>query len=61
MPIEGEGPVEIRLGDLDLKTAGGGKANYWLDLENRLIREGWYRGRGDGQGRLQSRCSLASL
>ncbi|KKK20354.1 hypothetical protein ARAM_003311 [Aspergillus rambellii] len=38
------GLVEIRLGDLDLKTGTGGKAQYWLDLESRLINEGWYTG-----------------
>ncbi|KAL5339490.1 inositol-pentakisphosphate 2-kinase [Aspergillus crustosus] len=42
MPRNEKGRVEIRLGDLDLKTAGGGKAQYWLDLEHRLISEGWY-------------------
>lgn len=44
MPRNAEGRVEIRLGDLDLKTPGGGKAQYWLDLERRLISEGWYTG-----------------
>ncbi|OJI98353.1 hypothetical protein ASPVEDRAFT_123172 [Aspergillus versicolor CBS 583.65] len=44
MPRNEKGRVEIRLGDLDLKTASGGKAQYWLDLEHRLINEGWYMG-----------------
>ncbi|KAL4908913.1 hypothetical protein BDW74DRAFT_74756 [Aspergillus multicolor] len=44
MPRNEKGRVEIRLGDLDLKTAAGGKAQYWLDLEHRLISEGWYMG-----------------
>ncbi|KAL6234499.1 hypothetical protein BDW75DRAFT_251402 [Aspergillus navahoensis] len=44
MPRSEKGRVEIRLGDLDLKTAGGGKAQYWLELEHRLISEGWYMG-----------------
>ncbi|KAL4941834.1 hypothetical protein BDV06DRAFT_173237 [Aspergillus oleicola] len=42
IPRNEKGRVEIRLGDLDLKTASGGKAQYWLDLEHRLINEGWY-------------------
>ncbi|KAL4785291.1 inositol-pentakisphosphate 2-kinase [Aspergillus varians] len=44
MPRNEKGRVEIRFGDLDLKTASGGKAQYWLDLEHRLISEGWYMG-----------------
>jgi inositol-pentakisphosphate 2-kinase len=44
MPRNEKGRVEIRLGDLDLKTASGGKAQYWLDLEHRLINDGWYMG-----------------
>ncbi|KAL3464993.1 inositol-pentakisphosphate 2-kinase [Aspergillus heterothallicus] len=44
MPRNEKGRVEIRLGDLDLKTACGGKAQYWLDLEHRLINDGWYMG-----------------
>lgn len=36
--------VEIRLGDLDLKTGAGGKAKYWRDLEINLIDGGWYQG-----------------
>lgn len=44
MPRDETGTVEIRLGDLDLKTGAGGKAQYWLDLEKQLISEGWYLG-----------------
>ncbi|EAU39399.1 conserved hypothetical protein [Aspergillus terreus NIH2624] len=44
MPRDESSPVEIRFGDLDLKTGAGGKAQYWLDLEKRLISEGWYLG-----------------
>ncbi|KAI9375209.1 inositol-pentakisphosphate 2-kinase [Aspergillus egyptiacus] len=44
MPRNETGRVEIRLGDLDLKTACGGKAQYWLDIEHRLLNEGWYMG-----------------
>lgn len=36
--------MEIRLGDLDLKTGAGGKAQYWRDLELQLIEGGWYDG-----------------
>lgn len=44
MPSDEVGTVEIRLGDLDLKTGAGGKAKYWLDVEKQLISEGWYLG-----------------
>ena len=44
MPRDDSGRVEIRLGDLDLKTGAGGKAKYWLDLEHQLIMEDWYLG-----------------
>ncbi|KAJ9313313.1 hypothetical protein DTO271D3_6372 [Paecilomyces variotii] len=56
MPFSENEPIESRLGDLDLKTAAGGKAQYWLDIENRLIREGWYR--GERRGQEQSECAL---
>lgn len=56
MPLDGEGTVEVRLGDLDLKTGAGGKAQYWLDLENRLISQGWYLGTNCGQ--TSSECVL---
>ena len=36
--------MHARLGDLDWKTPGGRKAEYWLDTERRLIDEGWYTG-----------------
>ncbi|RAL16125.1 inositol-pentakisphosphate 2-kinase [Aspergillus homomorphus CBS 101889] len=44
IPKDETGRIEVRLGDLDLKTGAGGKAKYWLDLEHRLIDEGWYTG-----------------
>lgn len=44
LPFDERRPVEVRLGDLDLKTGDGGKAQYWRELETRLIREGWYAG-----------------
>ncbi|KAL8674834.1 MAG: hypothetical protein Q9168_000815 [Polycauliona sp. 1 TL-2023] len=34
--------IEARLGDLDLKTPDGGKADYWRETERQLIDEGWY-------------------
>ncbi|KAI4108243.1 MAG: hypothetical protein L6R37_001116 [Teloschistes peruensis] len=36
--------VEARLGDLDLKIPDGNKAQYWKDIEEQLIDEGWYTG-----------------
>ncbi|GFG10893.1 inositol-pentakisphosphate 2-kinase [Aspergillus udagawae] len=48
IPRDELGPVEIRLGDLDLKTGAGGKAQYWLNLESQLIAEGWYLGNSTG-------------
>ncbi|KAI4205593.1 MAG: hypothetical protein LQ350_000372 [Teloschistes chrysophthalmus] len=36
--------IEARLGDLDLKTPDGNKAQYWKDIEQQLINEGWYTG-----------------
>ncbi|KAF9890887.1 Inositol-pentakisphosphate 2-kinase [Aspergillus nanangensis] len=44
MPRDESLPVEVRFGDLDLKTGVGGKAQYWLDLEKHLTSEGWYMG-----------------
>ncbi|KAL8927449.1 MAG: hypothetical protein Q9208_002254 [Pyrenodesmia sp. 3 TL-2023] len=37
-----EAQLEVRLGDLDLKTPDGNKAAYWRDTEQQLIDEGWY-------------------
>ncbi|KAL8732082.1 MAG: hypothetical protein Q9166_003036 [cf. Caloplaca sp. 2 TL-2023] len=34
--------IEARLGDLDLKTPDGGKGQYWKEVEQQLIDEGWY-------------------
>ncbi|EAW10441.1 inositol-pentakisphosphate 2-kinase [Aspergillus clavatus NRRL 1] len=56
MPRDGKGPVEIRLGDLDLKTGAGGKAQYWHDLESQLITDGWYLGTRSGLH--SSECAL---
>lgn len=54
-----QGRVEVRLGDLDLKTGAGGKAQYWLDLENQLLSQGWYMGNNSGQG--SSECLLQGV
>ncbi|KAJ5090312.1 Inositol-pentakisphosphate 2-kinase [Penicillium argentinense] len=59
IPADEKSPVQIRLGDLDLKTGAGGKAQYWRDLEHQLIDEGWYRGSNPGQE--PSECALARL
>lgn len=37
----GQGSIDARLGDLDLKT-GKAKAEYWRGLERQLIEGGWY-------------------
>ncbi|KAL8906811.1 MAG: hypothetical protein Q9207_001799 [Kuettlingeria erythrocarpa] len=39
---DGDAQLEVRLGDLDLKTPDGNKAAYWRDTERQLIEEGWY-------------------
>lgn len=56
IPSDEEHPVEIRLGDLDLKSAAGGKAEYWRDIEIQLIEGGWYDGLNSNQG--ISECAL---
>ena len=35
-------PVQARIGDLDLKSPGNGKAKYWIDVERKLLEGGWY-------------------
>lgn len=59
MPRNAQGKVEARLGDLDLKTGAGGKAQYWLDLENQLLSQGWYMGNNTGQS--SSECFLQGV
>ncbi|CAG8053812.1 unnamed protein product [Penicillium olsonii] len=56
IPHDERSAVEIRLGDLDLKTGAGGKAGYWRDLETRLIEQDWYR--GSECGYIPSECAL---
>ncbi|OKL58867.1 hypothetical protein UA08_05944 [Talaromyces atroroseus] len=53
------GTIDLRLGDLDLKSAANGKAEYWLDIENRLIDEGWYMGQQASQDRTKGECVLS--
>ena len=38
----GEGRVDVKIADLDLKTPTAEKIRYWKDVERRLIDEGWY-------------------
>ncbi|KAA6411378.1 MAG: hypothetical protein FRX48_04658 [Lasallia pustulata] len=42
VPSQGYGDVYARLSDLDWKSPDGGKAEYWLDIERRLIEGAWY-------------------
>ncbi|KAL8833507.1 MAG: hypothetical protein Q9170_004224 [Blastenia crenularia] len=39
---DSEARIQARLGDLDLKTPNGNKAEYWRQTEQQLIDEGWY-------------------
>lgn len=38
--------VQAKIGDLDLKSPANGKAKYWIDIERKLIDEGWYADMG---------------
>ncbi|KAJ5937232.1 Inositol-pentakisphosphate 2-kinase [Penicillium verhagenii] len=49
IPNDEKSPVEIRLGDLDLKTGAGGKSTYWRKLEMQLLDGGWYDGSNANQ------------
>lgn len=51
--------IDIRLGDLDLKSAANGKAEYWLNIEKRLIDEGWYMGTQASQVGTEGECALS--
>jgi inositol-pentakisphosphate 2-kinase len=37
-------PIDARIGDLDMKSPDGGKADYWKAQEKSLIDGGWYTG-----------------
>ncbi|KAJ6127354.1 hypothetical protein N7523_002966 [Penicillium sp. IBT 18751x] len=54
IPRDEISPAEIRLGDLDMKTAAGGKSKYWRDVETKLIDGGWYH----GNSQVASNCAL---
>lgn len=43
-PIARNESIQARIGDLDLKSPENGKAKYWIDIEKKLIDEGWYAG-----------------
>ncbi|KAJ5643186.1 uncharacterized protein N7484_005693 [Penicillium longicatenatum] len=59
IPRDRETPVEIRLGDLDLKTGAGGKSTYWRKIELQLLDGGWYAGSNSSQE--PSDCALQYL
>lgn len=44
IPRDRNHAIEARLGDLDLKSSAGEKAEYWRSLERSLIDGGWYTG-----------------
>lgn len=46
----GSGSVQAKMGDLDLKSPENGKAKHLIDIERKLIDEGWYAGHGGGGG-----------
>ncbi|EED14925.1 conserved hypothetical protein [Talaromyces stipitatus ATCC 10500] len=51
--------IDIRVGDLDLKSAANGKAEYWLNIERRLIDERWYMGQRESQSVTEKECALS--
>lgn len=59
VPRSGHGAIEARLGDLDLKTSGGLKAEYWRGIETRLIDGGWYTGTEKDMGGPKNSCQLS--
>jgi inositol-pentakisphosphate 2-kinase len=56
VPLDAGQEVEMRLGDLDVKSAD--RAGYWAALERRLIEEGWYAGVERGATPDALRCML---
>lgn len=54
----GQGSIDARLGDLDLKT-GMGKAEYWRGLERQLIDGGWYTATEKENAVGENLCQLA--
>ena len=59
VPTNQEGSIEARLGDLDLKTSLGRKADYWRNIERRLIDEGWYTATEQDHARHGNHCLLS--
>ena len=59
VPRSGNGKIEARFGDLDLKSPKGGKAEYWRGLERRLIHEGWYTQTEEQPNSNDNVCELA--
>jgi inositol-pentakisphosphate 2-kinase len=49
--------IEARIGDLDLKSPD--KSQYWKDMENALIDEGWYTGTEKKEDRQPMTCQLS--
>lgn len=48
--VDGEGRVEGRLADLDLKLGTREKVEYWRGVERELVDGGWYVGGGHSVG-----------
>ena len=59
VPRSGQGKIEAHFGDLDLKSPKGGKAEYWPNLERKLINEGWYTQAEQPQNPNEEICELA--
>jgi len=49
VPTDGVGPIQAKLGDLDIKVPDNDKIAHWRGLESRLIVEGWYTARERNQ------------
>ncbi len=59
MPLDGKGDVEARLGDFDFKCPDRGKREYWREIEEQLIDEGWYTGRKGADVEADRFCTLS--
>ena len=60
MPANQKGVIEARLGDLDLKTSLGKKAEYWRNIERKLIDEGWYTATEQDSAGHENHCLLSN-
>lgn len=56
--MEGNGAIEARLGDLDLKSSNRKKAEYWRNLEEQLTDGGWYTATERANAAHESYCRL---